>query len=390
MTTPMTSSRGGFKLFRRKKTTQAELKQSEEFFRAGMWQLVWWKFRRHTLANIGMVVLGIFYFFAAFAEFMAPHDPLTRYKTFNEMPPQTIHIFDSQGKLHPPFIYGFVRSRDAVTLRPKYQENYDEIYPLKLFVRGDQYKMWKLIQSDLHLIGTGQNDKAPFFLFGSDTLGRDVFSRIIYGARISLTIGLIGIGLAFILGLILGGVAGFFGGLVDEVIMRVIDVLNSLPSIPLWMALAAAIPQDIPQVRMYFYITVILSILGWTSLARTIRSKMLSIREEDYITAAKLDSETDWQIITRYMLPGYASYIIVSVTLAIPGMILGETSLSFLGIGLHPPTISWGVMLQDCQNLNTISQLPWLLWPVAFVVIAVLMFNFMGDGLRDAADPYVT
>jgi peptide/nickel transport system permease protein len=275
-------------------------------------------------------------------------------------------------------------------MRPVYEEDYTAIYPIRFFVRGDEYELWGLIKGDLHLFGTGDNEKAPLFIFGSDSLGRDCLSRIFYGGRISLTVGLVGVALSFLFGVILGGVAGYFGGVVDEVIMRTVDVLFSLPTIPLWLSLTAALPQGWPEIRIYFSITIILSILGWTTLARTVRSKMLSLREEDYVMAAKLDGESEWQIIARYMLPGFASYIIVWVTIAIPGMILGETALSFLGIGLHPPTISWGVMLRDAQNLQTVAQLPWLLWPVVFVVVAVLMFNFLGDGLRDAADPYVT
>jgi peptide/nickel transport system permease protein len=265
-------------------------------------------------------------------------------------------------------------------------------YPIYLFAKGDEYKLWSLIPGNIHLWGiqTEEGKILPVFLFGSDSIGHDVFSRILFGGRISLTVGLIGIFLAFILGLVLGGIAGFFGGIVDEIIMRVIDVLISLPTIPLWMSLAAALPQNWPQLRMYFYVTIILSILGWTTLARTVRGKMLSLREEDYVMSARLDGESDASIISRYMLPGFASYIIVSLTLSIPGMILGETALSFLGIGLRAPTISWGVMLQDAQNLQVVAQLPWLLWPCAFVILAVLMFNFLGDGLRDAADPYVT
>jgi len=382
--------RGSRALWRRGRERVVEEKREEEFYRAGQWQLVWWKFRRHKLAQMAMVVLGIFYFIAIFAEFLSPHAPLHRYKEFSAMPPAKIHIVDQEGRLRWPFIYGIVRERDPVTRRPVYKEDYAAIYPIRLFVRGDEYELWGLFKGDLHLFGTGNNEKAPLFILGSDNLGRDCLSRIFHGARISLTVGLIGVALSFILGLILGGVAGYFGGVVDEVIMRVIDVLVSLPTIPLWMSLAAALPQDWPQLRVYFYITIILSVLGWTTLARTVRGKMLSLREEDYIMAAKLDGESEWQIITRYMLPGFASYIIVSVTISIPGMILGETALSFLGIGLREPTISWGVMLQDAQNLQTVSQLPWLLWPVVFVVVAVLMFNFLGDGLRDAADPYVT
>ena len=274
-------------------------------------------------------------------------------------------------------------------MRPKYTEDTTVFYPIHLMIGGDTYKFWGLWESNWHLFGTGVAD-TPLFILGSDSVGRDLLSRIFYGARISLTVGLIGIALSFIFGLALGGIAGFFGGLVDEVIMRIIDVLVSLPTIPLWMSLAAALPQDWPQLRTYFYVTIILSILGWTGLARTVRGKMLSLREEDYILSAKLDGENEANIISRYMLPGFASYIIVSLTISIPGMILGETSLSFLGIGLRSPTLSWGVLLNDAQNLGVIAQVPWLLWPVAFVILAVLMFNFLGDGLRDAADPYVT
>ena len=390
---PITPKRKWWDLAKKSPPGAAAHEQDESFYRAGQWQLVWWKFRRHKLAQIAMVVLGIFYIIVIFAEFISPYDPQKRFKDYSTLAPVNVRVVDAEGKLHLPFVYGLERARDPVTLRPIYQENTaSKRHPIVLFARGDEYKMWGLLPGNIHLFGvrTEPDEFVPLFILGSDTLGHDMLSRIFFGARISLTVGLLGVFLAFFVGLLLGGIAGFFGGLADEIIMRVIDVLLALPTIPLWMSLAAALPQDWPQLKTYFYVTIILSIFGWTILARVVRGKLLSLREEDYVMAARLDGESEGQIITRYMLPGFTSYIIVSLTLAIPNMILGETALSFLGVGLRPPTISWGVMLQEAQNLQTIAQTPWLLWPVAFVIVAVLMFNFLGDGLRDAADPYVT
>jgi len=360
----------------------------EEFYRAGQWQLVWWKFRRHRLAQVSLAVLAVFYFVAIFAEFLSPHDPLHRFQDRLAHPPTAIHIRDTQGRFRWPFIYGTVKSRDPETFRPVHKIDTNSIHPVKLFVHGDPYKFWGLFPTDIHLFGT--TGDMPIFILGTDSIGRDVLSRIFYGGRISLSVGLVGIAISFVLGLILGGISGFFGGVVDEVIQRIIEVLTTLPQIPLWMALAAALPRDWPRVRVYFATTLILSIFGWTGLARMVRGRLLSMREEDFVLAARLDGESEWRIITRYMLPGFASYIIVSLTGSLPGMILGETSLSFLGIGLNPPTISWGVMLQEAQDIVNVAYFPWVLWPVPVVVIAVLMFNFVGDGLRDAADPYVT
>jgi peptide/nickel transport system permease protein len=374
----------------RRREQDSEQAREEAFYRAGQWQLMWWKFRRHKLAQVAMVVLAIFYFVAIFAGFLSPHQPLHRYKDFAASPPSKIRIRDVGGGFHWPFIYSTVKTRDPVTARPIYPEDTSQRFPIKLFAHGDPYEFLGLFETDVHLLGTEANDVAPLFVLGADGIGRDVLSRIFFGGRISLSVGLVGVFLSFFGGLILGGISGYFGGVIDEVIQRIIEVLTSLPTIPLWMALAAALPQDWPQLRVYFYTTIILSIFGWTGLARVVRGRLLSMREEDFVMAARLDGESEWRIITRYMLPGFLSYIIVSLTISIPNMILGETALSFLGIGLRSPTISWGVMLQEAQDIMVVAQLPWVLWPVVFVVVAVLMFNFLGDGLRDAADPYVT
>ncbi len=368
----------------------AEVTQDEVFYRAGQWQLVWWKFRRHKLAQVAMVVLAIFYLIVALAEFVSPHAPLHRYKQFAASPPTKIYIRDDTGRFRRPFIHPTVMERDPVTFRPLYVENREVRYPIGFFVRGDPYKFWGLFEWDVHLVGTAEPEIAPLFILGTDSIGRDVLTRIFYGSRISLTIGLVGVAISFFLGLILGGLSGYFGGVIDEIIQRVIEVITSLPTIPLWMTLAAALPAGWTTIQIYLGTTIILSTIGWTGLARVVRGKMLSMREEDFVMAARLDGESEWSIITRYMLPGFASYIIVRLTGALPGMILGETGLSFLGMGLRPPAISWGVMLQDAQDIMVVAQLPWVMWPVAFVVVAVLMFNFVGDGLRDAADPYVT
>ncbi len=367
--------------------TERSRKESADdaYYTASSRALIWRKFRRHRLAVFGLVVLIVLYASGIFAGFFATQDPFERNRDSLLAPPTPIRIFH-EGRLHTPFVYGFERSRDPVTLARVYQTDRTQVYPIRLFVRGSEYKIMGLIPADRHLLGVDK--PGDLFLFGTETLGRDMYSRNFYAARISLSIGLIGVAISFILGMALGGISGYFGGPADMLIQRLIEFLEALPSIPLWMALAAAVPISWPPVRTYFMITVILSILAWTGLARIVRGKILQLRVEDYVMAAIVYGASERRIITRHLLPGFMSYLVVHLTLAVPGMILGETALSFLGLGLRPPILSWGVMLQQAQNVGVVVLHPWLLIPAIFVVAAVLCFNFVGDGLRDAADPY--
>jgi len=357
----------------------------ERLYLASQWQLMWRKLKKHKLAIFGGGVLAVFYIAAIFCEFLSPYDIYKRYPKYIYCPPQRIHFFDETGFSFRPFVYGLKRTTDPVTWRRIYVEDKTKKRPVYFFIHGDKYKLWNLFEKNIHLFGVKEG---TIFLFGTDKLGRDLFSRNLYAARISLSIGLVGVFLSFVLGCILGGISGYYGGAVDMIIQRVIEFLICIPSIPLWMALAAALPSDWPCLKVYFSITVILSILGWCGLARVVRGKFLELREEDFTMAAKIAGATDGRIITRHLLPSFLSYLIVNLTLAIPGMILGETSLSFLGLGLRPPIVSWGVLLNEAQNVETVLLHPWLLIPGLFVIVTVLVFNFLGDGLRDAADPY--
>jgi len=363
-----------------------EEQKKEGYYVASQWQLMWRKFRKHKLALAAICVLGFLYFLAIFCEFITPYGPLTRFTKYVNAPPQQIHFFDKdKGFQLRPFVYGLKSKRDPVTFRSMFTIDKAKRYPIHFFARSEPYKLWGLFKSNLHLFGT-KNESV--FLFGTDGLGRDLFSRNIYASRISLSIGLIGVFLSLVLGMMLGGIAGYFGGVADSIIMRSVDLLVSIPTIPLWMSLAAAVPRDWSIIKTYLAITIILSIIGWAGLARVIRSKLLALREEDFTMAARIAGAREERIIIRHLLPSFSSYLIVNLTLAIPGMILGETALSFLGLGLQPPAVSWGTLLQDAQNVRTVAHHPWLLIPCLFVIVAVLMFNFLGDGLRDAADPY--
>jgi peptide/nickel transport system permease protein len=359
---------------------------AERLFVASQWDLMWLHFRRHRVAMVGLIVVLLLYVMALFHGFLAPYEKATRTPYVN-MPPKGIH-FVHEGRFSlRPFVYGITVKKDIETMSRTFEADESQRYAVRFLVQGDTWSFLGLFKSDRHLFGVEEG--GTIALMGTDELGRDLLSRILYGAAVSLSIGLLGVISSFILGAILGGISGYYGGVVDTIIQRVIEFLLSVPTIPLWMALSAAVPIGWPPMRVYFAITLILSIIGWCGLARIVRSKLLELREEDFVMAARLAGSTPLQIILRHLLPSTISYLIVHMTLSIPWMIIGETSLSFLGLGLRPPVVSWGVLLQKAQNVGTVNSFPWLMWPGAFVVVTVLSFNFMGDGLRDAADPYI-
>lgn len=352
---------------------------------ASQFQLMWWQFRRHRMALVSGIFLLAVYLMIAISEFLAPYNLHSRNIDFIYSPPQTLR-FMHEGEFVGPFVYGQKMTLDMDTLRRVYADDRTDVQKLRFFCSGDPYKFWGLFSADVHLVCPAKDGQ--FFFLGTDRLGRDMLSRILYGARISLTIGALGVAMSFVLGIVIGGLAGYHGGVFDLIVQRVIEVLQSIPSIPLWMALAAIIPVTWSPILVYVGITIILGMLDWTGLARAVRSKLLALREEDYVLAAQVMGAGSARIIRRHLIPGFMSHLIASATLTIPGMILGETALSFLGLGLRPPITSWGILLTEARSINIIALYPWLLFPVVPVVLVILAFNFLGDGLRDAADPY--
>jgi peptide/nickel transport system permease protein len=351
-------------------------------------QLIWWRFKKHKLALASAVVVALFYLTALFADTIAYTEPFDTQAGRSYIPPQPIHFFDAEGNFHPT-VAALKGKRDPRTFKLSYAPDASQPRDVVLFAHGYEYNLFGLFPTDIHLIGVADGrPQEALFLLGTDQLGRDVFSRLVLATRTSLTIGLVGVTLSLILGVLLGGISGLYGGWIDLVIQRIIEILRSIPTIPLWLGLAAAVPNSWSPQQVYFAITLIISLIGWTELARVVRGRFLALREEDFITAAELCGASRMRIIFKHMVPSFLSHIIAAVSLALPAMIISETTLSFLGLGLRPPAISWGVLLQDAQNLQTLGLAPWLLVVALPVIVVILAFNFLGDGLRDAADPY--
>ena len=355
------------------------------YMEASQTRLIWWRFLRHRVAVVSLAFLVVSYLSILVVEFLAPYDMQSRHTDFIFAPPQAVHLFH-EGSFVGPFVYPLDFNLDLDTLQREYTPDTSRPLPLRFFCQGDPYEFWGLVSGDRHLVCPPEG--GSLFLLGTDRLGRDMLSRILGGARISLTVGLVGVTLSFILGITIGGLAGYFGGWIDSVVQRVTEILRSLPELPLWLALSAALPVTWSPLLIYFGITLILALLDWPGLARAVRSKLFALREEDFVVAAEMLGARPRRIIFRHLLPNFMSHLIASASLSIPTMILAETALSFLGLGLRPPITSWGVLLSEAQNIEAVALYPWLLLPMVPVILTVLAFSFVGDGLRDAVDPH--
>ena len=365
--------------------------ETEREYIASQWRLMWWRFRRHKVALVATILLAAFYMVALFPEFLATHNPYAENTLRVNTPPQRIHFFDGWKPVRP-YVFGIRGVRDPYTRGMNHEVDRTEGHTIRFFVRTWEYKHWTLFKTDLHLMGldASAGDSPPLYPLGTDRLGRDMFSRIAFGTRVSMSIGLVGVAISVFLGVLFGGISGYRGGLTDVFIQRLIEVLISIPTLPLWIALSAALPRDWSILRVYFAIVMIISLIGWTGLARVVRGRFLAMREEDFVVAARLYGSSQLRLIFRHMIPSFASHLIATTTLKVPGIIIAETALSFLGLGMKQPAISWGVLLREAQALRVVALSPWLLIPGVLVIVVVLCFNFMGDGLRDAADPYST